>query len=98
VRDAIAIKRGGHAHAGGILWRDIEEKLYPEFRQVFGHSADHKYREVRYCNQWGYSRLEIPEYAGQSYCIDVGGPDKWPGAKCLAGIWLPEERIVRVDL
>jgi hypothetical protein len=97
VRDAIAIRRGGNGHAGGILWRDIEEKLYP-FRQVFGHSADHSQREVRYCGQRGYSRLDLPEYTGQSYCIDVGGPDEWPGAKCLAGIWLPEERIVRVDL
>jgi hypothetical protein len=100
VRDAIAIKRGGHAHAGGILWRDIEEKLYPEFRQVFGHSADHKDRAVRYCNQWSYTRNPCASisYDNLSYCIDVGGPDEWPGAKCLAGIWLPEERIVRVDL
>jgi hypothetical protein len=98
VRDALSTRRGGNAHAGGILWRDIEEKLYPEFRQIFGHSADHKERKVRYCNQWGYSRIDLPEYTRQSYCIDIGGPDEWPGAKCLAGIWLPSEEIVRVDL
>lgn len=97
IRDAIGNVRGGYG-SGGILWRDVSEKLYGPFRQVFGHSADHKYREVRYCGERGYSRLNLPEYAGQSYCIDIGGPDGFPGAACLAGIWLPEERIVRVDL
>ena len=99
VRDAIAIRRGGNAQAGGILWRDSEEKLYP-FRQVFGHSADHRQRMVRFCNRWGCTRNPCASigFENLSYCIDVGGPDEWPGGKCLAGIWLPEEHIVRVDL
>lgn len=98
IRDAIGNKRGGYG-SGGILWRDVTEKLYP-FRQVFGHSADHAERAVRYCAKHSYTRnpWAAVGFENMSYCIDIGGPDGFAGAACLAGIWLPEERIVRVDL
>jgi hypothetical protein len=98
VRDAIGSRRGGRSKVGGILWRDVNEKLYP-FRQIFGHSADHKYRSVQYCGKSAHVRnKDLAYFENLSYCIDIGGPDEVPGARCLAGIWLPEERIVRVDL
>lgn len=82
VRDAISGYRGGGANAGGILWRDAREKLYPEFRQIFGHTAkDGKIR--RY-----------PSNHGMSYCIDIGTPMNGR----LAGIWLPSEEIVKVHV
>jgi hypothetical protein len=59
IRDAIGKKRGGSAHAGGILWRDSRESLYKGFRQVFGHTKKDETRE--YANDMG-----------KSYCIDVG--------------------------
>lgn len=111
VRDAIGRKRGGRADAGGILWRDVNEKLYtwspehPErFRQVFGHSADGKEHKVRYCGEQMFTRKLNPNEQNPSYCIDVGGKGDRPGDNCLAGIWIGvpgaygEERIVRVDL
>ncbi len=95
--DSISRRRGGFAHAGGILWRDIEEKLYPGFRQIFGHSADHKEHRVRYCWEAMHSRVEFPNLEPPvGYCIDIGGKDDHKGSSehCVAGIWLPEERIV----
>lgn len=101
VRDAIGFYRGGASNAGGILWRDVEEKLYGGFRQVFGHSADRSHA-VRYCWENGHTRNAeaIPEnvYDDISYCVDIGGKGDRPGDNCLAGIWLPDRRIVRVDL
>lgn len=97
IRDAIHRHRGGHSPAGGILWRDINEKLYSGFRQIFGHSADHSEHQVRYCSRDSNSRKNI--YSSlPSYCIDIGGKGSKPDDSCLAGIWLPEERIARVDL
>ena len=97
IRDAISVRRNGNARYGGILWRDINEKLYGGFRQIFGHSADHKERMVRYCDRNIHTRhpdmIENP-----SYCIDIGGKDDRGPQACLMGIWLPEERIVRIDL
>lgn len=58
VRDAISGYRGGRSTAGGILWRDAGESLYP-FRQVFGHSAKRKVRMYM-------------AKTGSSYCIDTG--------------------------
>lgn len=84
VRDAISKQRNGRAPFGGILWRDAREKLYPQFKQVFGHTAGDKVR--RFGNRVGLG--------GWSYCIDVGQPKNGR----LAGIWLPEERIVEVNL
>jgi hypothetical protein len=81
VRDAIGKKRGGPSPVGGILWRDATEKLYMEYRQIFGHSRGDKVR-----------KYETPK--GWSYCVDVG--DQYNGH--LAGIWLPDERIVEVKL
>lgn len=100
IRDAVGSKRGGGSPSGGILWRDVNEKLYDGFRQVFGHSADHKSRMIRYCWKDGNSRKfeSIPRGANFSYCIDISGSNEVPGAKCLAGIWLPSEDLVRVDL
>ena len=81
LRDAISGYRGGGATAGGILWRDAREKLYPAFRQVFGHTAkDNKIR--RYQGDHGYS-----------YCIDIGNATNGR----LAGIWLPSEEIIQIQ-
>lgn len=98
VRDAISRTRGGGSHAGGILWRDISEKLYDRWPQVFGHSADHEEHAVRMCLRSGHTRKFEVMSKPNSYCVDVGGKGDKPGDNCLAGIWLPEERIVRVDL
>lgn len=100
VRDAIPRKRGGNAPAGGILWRDIDEKLYDKFRQIFGHSADHKEQKVRYCYQKEFTRTPALLGDNPSYCIDVGGPSEANGASdnCLAGIYLSDEQIVKVNL
>lgn len=94
VRDAIAHKRGGRADAGGILWRDVNEKLYtwspdhPErFRQVFGHSAD-KEHAVRFCGEQRFTRKLDPRDENPSYCIDVGGKGDNKGDDCLAGLWI----------
>jgi len=100
-RHAVGRRRGGRSPHGGILWRDIEENLYSEFPQVFGHSADHKSHAVRYCWEKGLTRkLEsVPDHVKEvSYCIDVGGKGDRPGDNCLAGIWLPSGDVVRVDL
>lgn len=101
VCNAIGLARGGAGHAGGILWRDIQEKLYIKFPQVFGHSADPQH-QIRVCAEKGYFRtnkqapsdLQTPF----SYCIDIGGKGDKLGDNCLAGIYLPSEEIVRVDL
>ncbi len=107
IRDAISAKRGGRVAQGGILWRDISEKLYSGFRQVFGHSADHAEHEVRYVAEKFYTRKRKDydiwsrvkdERPDPSYCIDVGGSGKYQGDNCVAGIYLPSEKIVRVDL
>jgi len=99
IRDAVGHKRGGSSKVGGILWRDISEKLYPGFRQIFGHSADPRH-ELRYCWQNGYSRSKSVQYGSglPSYCIDIGGKGDWPGESCLMGMYLPSEKIARVDL
>lgn len=99
--DSISFVRGGRQRFGGILWRDIGEKLYPGFRQIFGHSADHKSHKVRYCWEYGHTRkpASFPDSITRpSYCIDIGGKNDEGADNCLAGIWLPSEKIVRVDL
>lgn len=105
VRDAVSRQRGGPSPYGGILWRDINEKLYTPrvdsphgFRQVFGHSADREHHAVRYCAYNRHSRTPIAQIDEPSYCIDVGGKGVNFGDRCLAGIYLPDERIVRIDL
>lgn len=99
VINAIGRKRGGRVPTGGILWRDIDEKLHRGFRQIFGHSADHEKARVRYCH-WGvHSRKrETLHDLPVSYCIDVGGKANSGPGNALVGIWLPSERIARVDL
>ena len=101
IRDAISAHRGGGSNVGGILWRDINEKLYGGFRQVFGHSADPE-NQVRYCWKNGHTRDKdlVPTNFrdSMSYCIDIGGKPGRPGNSCLAGIYLPSETTVRVDL
>lgn len=94
----IGFRRGGGSQFGGILWRDIEEKLYDGFPQVFGHSADHKCRKVRYCYKQSSTR-SLQQYlketdAQPSFCVDVGGPNETPGAQTLAGVYLPEGKVV----
>lgn len=82
IRDAISGYRGGGANAGGILWRDAREKLYPNFRQIFGHTAkDGKVR--KYTGDHGFS-----------YCIDTGTTTNGR----LAGIWLPSEEIIDIQV
>lgn len=81
VIDAISRKRGGPSPYGGILWRDADEKLYDDFRQIFGHSSKEKVREYH-------------TKAGKSYCIDTGSRNNGR----LAGIWLPDERIVKINM
>jgi hypothetical protein len=97
VRDAISRKRGGRSDAGGILWRDIDEKLYDGFRQVFGHSASRDH-VVRYAHRTWYTGQPGAAPSNPSYCVDIGGRPKDPGGLCVAGVYLPDEKIVRVDL
>ena len=103
VRHAVGSKRGGGAHAGGILWRDIEEKLYDKFPQVFGHSADHKKQALRYCWATGHSRKlgSVPDHVRDiSYCVDIGGKATGRGAPghAIMGIWIPSGETVKVQL
>jgi hypothetical protein len=98
MRDAVSYKRGGSEDFGGILWRDINESLYSQFRQVFGHSADRQEQKVRACwensnQRIDWSMTESGQYS-HSYCVDIGGKDE----HCLAGIYLPSEKIVHVNL
>ena len=97
VINAIGHRRGGASPVGGLLWRDIEESLYSGFRQIFGHSADNKEGKVRYCDRTTNTRKADVAPENPSYCIDVGGK-RGDGHHALAGIWLPSEKIVRVDL
>lgn len=80
---SIGERRGGlPGDVGGILWRDFDEELWNGARQVFGHSI----------SRWGTVRTTgDPERP--SYAIDVGAKSR----PMQAGIWLPEEKIVRVD-
>jgi hypothetical protein len=104
--DAISRTRGGPSNYGGILWRDISEALFDGYPQVFGHSADREH-QVRYVGPRFHTR-SLKDYqtwalankveAPMSYCVDVGGKGDRPGDNCLAGVWLPEGRVVRVDL
>jgi hypothetical protein len=57
--NAISGRRGGSSPFGGILWRDAGESLYPDFRQVFGHTAKPKVRQYQ-------------TKSGISYCVDIG--------------------------
>jgi hypothetical protein len=77
--DAISLYRGGASAAGGILWRDANERLYSGFPQVFGHTKGPKVRYYDYAHSW---------------CVDIGSPDNGR----LAGIWLPEERVVEINI
>lgn len=83
--DNIGARRGGFSATGGVLWRDLTEKLYPDVPQVFGHSADKDHLVRGEEDKW--------------YCVDIGGKGgrEDPDAECLAGIWLPSQEIVRVD-
>jgi hypothetical protein len=103
VRNAIGRRRGGGSRAGGILWRDIEEKLFDKFPQVFGHSADHKKQALRYCWATGHTRRldAVPDHAKDiSYCIDIGGKSSAYGdpGNAIMGIWIPSGDTVRVNL
>lgn len=89
--NAVSRHRGGSSNIGGILWRDSnKEKLYTKWPQVFGHTARRNHKPMIY----PYAKSDL-----KAYNIDIGGkPSKMePGANCLAGIWLPEERLVRVN-
>lgn len=106
VRDTIGSRRGGWSPVGGILWRDIREGLFTPaprrkegFRQIFGHSADHEKHAVRKAGRehatWD---LSMSSDLYPSYCIDVGGRSEVGEDHCIAGIYLPSEKIVRLDL
>jgi hypothetical protein len=90
--NAIGARRGGRVPTGGILWRDINEGLYDGFRQIFGHSAD----SDKHAAPETFPHTD--DWNAWSYCIDIGGKGERPGDACLMGIWLPSEKIVRVDL
>ncbi len=95
LRDLVGPVRGGWGleTAGGILWRDATEKLATNRRQIFGHTAFPN--EVRVYGPDGLPESKADEDAECfSYCIDVG--TKTNGR--LVGLWLPEERVVEVDL
>jgi hypothetical protein len=101
--NAIGARRGGRVPTGGLLWRDINEGLYDGFRQIFGHSADGEKHAARYCRKGIHTRHpeqypHTDDWNAWSYCIDIGGKGERPGDACLMGIWLPSEKIVRVDL
>lgn len=83
IRDNIGKNRGGWADAGGILWRDATEGLYPPFKQVFGHTRGDKVRKYKETND-----------ADWSWCVDIG--DQFNGQLC--GIWLPDLELVYVNL
>lgn len=85
VIDAIGGRRGGWSPFGGILWRDVSEKLYRGIPQIFGHSAHRQHIVRGEQDRW--------------YCVDIGGKGgpHDQDAQCLAGIWLPSQEIVRVD-
>lgn len=85
--EALSAVRGGMDPVGGILWRDKSEKLYDAFPQVFGHSAD-KQGLIRRFNE------RAVDVDGKHWCVDIGGKNE----KRLAGLWLPSEEIVRIDL
>lgn len=87
LRDAISPFRGGASQVGGILWRDWKENLWNGFPQIFGHSAS---------SQHIVRSVEAGDIT--HYDIDVGGRDGRMGDECLAGIYLPSKKIVRVDL
>lgn len=78
--DGVATKRGGLDPAGGILWRDDREELEASVKQIFGHTSREWIRAYR------------TDAGGPSYCIDIGNKNNGK----LAGIWLPEERVVTV--
>lgn len=84
--DAVSRARYGRYPFGGILWRDISEDLWDGVPQIFGHSASFQHVIRGETDQW--------------YDIDIGGKggpnDR--DAECLAGIWLPSQEIVRVDM
>lgn len=78
--DDIGHFRGGLAAEGGVLWRDSREGLLLHVPQVFGHSRG----DIRCYEREGSDKA--------SWCIDVGS--KLDGN--LAGIWLPEQKIVAI--
>lgn len=86
VIDAVSRYRGGWSEWGGILWRDVREDLWDGVPQVFGHSADKDHLVRGEQDQW--------------FCVDIGGKGGWldPDAACLAGLWLPSQEIIRVDM
>jgi hypothetical protein len=94
VRDAISRKRGGWSPTGGILWRDEEEKLYRGMKQVYGHSAQRDNKFV--IHQYPDKRMKAKGgiWKGDAFNIDIGS--KY--GQHLGGVWLPERRLVRVDL
>ena len=85
-RDAISFERGGSHFFGGVLWRDAKEALAFDFPQIFGHTAHPP--KVRSYRAPGKDQP-------YSYCIDIG--DKGDHGK-LAGIWLPSETVVEVEV
>lgn len=90
IRDAVGSKRGGSSRYGGILWRDKTEKLYAPFPQVFGHSAHSKHIVQEFDR--------VGSTTQKSYCIDIGGRGDREGDKCLAGIYLPDQKVVTVGI
>jgi hypothetical protein len=81
--NAISRRRGGLGAYGGILWRDVSEKLWGGVPQVFGHSASSQHVVRGKLSHW--------------WCIDVGGQPGTLEDECLAGIFLPSQEVVKVE-
>lgn len=86
VINGISPARGGmRGETGGILWRDMSEDIDTRFNQIFGHTAQ---------SRTGVTvHHENPVAKTEWFNIDIGGKSE----ARLAGIWLPEKRVVRVD-
>jgi hypothetical protein len=99
VRDAISRNRGGGSPTGGILWRDDrKEKLYRGMKQVFGHTAS---LDGHFFYQQDGDRDRVKVETTDTLPGDTVGINLDIGSKYgqhLGGVWLPDLRLVRVDL
>lgn len=80
--NAVSRYRGGWSRYGGILWRDANNEKLSDKWPQIFGHTADRQGVVRSFNN------------DQSYCIDIGGKYE----KRLAGIWIPQKKIVRVDL
>jgi hypothetical protein len=87
VINGISSSRGGRrGETGGILWRDMSDDIDTRFNQIFGHTAQTRTGTT--------VQRENAVAKTEWFNIDIGGKSE----ARLAGIWLPEKQVVRVDL